>query len=273
MAPTNNTEHEEHLQGLAEARAEMAARPLRVKAYAVEEVNAPQVGATKSSKPNVKVVHFVRHGQGFHNLMADVYRAAGRTWTQNVTSAENPYTMLELVDAPLTETGRQQALALQVTARAMESQVELVVLSPNCRALHTGCLVFEHLQGQIPFLAHEMVREEHGVHVCDRRRSKARQAHEFPAVDFSLLEQEEDMLWKPDHRETKQELANRVYQFFEWLASRPEQHVGVASHSAWLLTAFNTNMDCGGDAKLQDWFATGELRSVVLEFVKEPIEE
>jgi broad specificity phosphatase PhoE len=273
------TEHEEHLEGMDEVRIEIFSRALRVKAWSIANNDAPQVpkGAGYDLRSNnVKIVHFVRHGQGFHNLMADVYRSSGRTWTSNVKSDDNPYTMPELVDAPLTEKGRQQAIELQPIAQSMTPQPQLVVLSPNCRALHTGCLVFEHLSSplhnnnngrpSVPFIAHEMVREEHGVHVCDQRRSGKRQALEFPHVDFSLLSTDEDTLWRPDHRETKIEVADRVYEFLVWLSTRPEQHVGVASHSAWLLTLFNACMDCQNDPKLLDWFQTGELRSVVLEF-------
>jgi hypothetical protein len=54
----------------------MSKRPLIVKAYALDDPNAPITGN------NVKAVHFVRHGQGFHNLMADIASKAGRTWVK-----------------------------------------------------------------------------------------------------------------------------------------------------------------------------------------------
>ena len=83
-------------------------------------------------------------------------------------------------------------------------------------------------------------------------------------IDFSLLESEEDRLFLPDRRESKLEVASRVYNFLEWLETRSEKNVGVASHSAWLLTLFNANFEC--DESLKGWFQTGELRSVILEF-------
>jgi broad specificity phosphatase PhoE len=174
--------------------------------------------------------------------------------------------MTEILDAPLTEKGRQQALLLQPKIQKMKDQPELIVFSPNCRALQTGILVFEHLKGQVPFMAHEMVREENGVHVCDKRRPKSRQMHEFPMVDFSLLESEEDKMFLEDRRESKSEVSNRSYKFLEWLETRPEKHVGVASHSAWLLTTFNANFQC--DDSLRGWFQTGEMRSAILEFIR-----
>ena len=53
--------------------------------------------------------------------------------------------MPEILDAPLTEKGRQQALALQPSIQEMKDQPELVVFSPNCRALQTGRYAFGHI--------------------------------------------------------------------------------------------------------------------------------
>ena len=199
--------------------------------------------------------------------MADLAEQQGREWTQFTNDLANPYTMPEILDAPLTEKGRQQALLLQPTVRALSHPPQLVVLSPNCRALQTGVLVFEHLLASaVPFLAHELAREEHGVHICDKRRPVSRQAREFPQVDFSLLESDQDPLYRDYVRESKAEMGERIYQFFEWLAERPEDHVAVTSHSGWLLTVFNGVCDVQDD-KLKAWFQTGELRSVKLEFV------
>ena len=66
----------EHMEGMEEASAEMRKRPLRVKAYSLDDSNAPSGGE------NVKTVHFVRHGQGFHNLLADMAKKEGRKWVQ-----------------------------------------------------------------------------------------------------------------------------------------------------------------------------------------------
>lgn len=68
-------EHAEHMEGMEDAKQEMRKTRLIVKAYSLDDPNAPTTG-------NVKTVHFVRHGQGFHNLMADLAKKAGRTWVQ-----------------------------------------------------------------------------------------------------------------------------------------------------------------------------------------------
>lgn len=66
-------ESAEHMEGMAELYQTMRQRPLIIKAYAVDDDSAPVDAMT---------VHFVRHGQGFHNLMADLANAAGREWKQ-----------------------------------------------------------------------------------------------------------------------------------------------------------------------------------------------
>jgi broad specificity phosphatase PhoE len=89
---------------------------------------------------------------------------------------------------------------------------------------------------------------------------------DFPGIDFSLIEKEEDELFQSDRRETKMEVGERVYAFLEWLEQRTETHVAIVSHSGWLMTLFHGCVQC--DDSLKDWFQTGELRSVKLEFVK-----
>jgi len=174
--------------------------------------------------------------------------------------------MPEILDAPLTDKGRQQANLLQPIIEAFPHKPQLVAFSPNCRALQTGLIACHHLipHRDIPFLAHEMAREENGVHVCDKRRPTSQQAAEFPRIDFSLLQTEEDIMFKNDRRETKLEVGDRIYKFMEWLETRSEEHVVVASHSGWLLTVFNGVCTCKDD--LKRWFHTGEMRSVKLKF-------
>jgi broad specificity phosphatase PhoE len=259
-------ESAEHMKGMEEVYQALRSRPMTIKAYSLDDPQAPET---------CKTVHFVRHGQGFHNLLADLARAwAGADWEPYARTPENPYLRPELLDAPLTEQGRQQALQLQGAVRALVHPPELVVCSPHCRALQTGALAFASLMGTsssgsagaVPFVAHEMVREETGVHLCDKRRPVSQQRAEFPHVDFALLEEsEDDPLFRDDQRESKLAVAQRIYAFLEWLDRRPEKHVAVNSHSGWLLTLFNAVVSDECDPKLKVWFQTGEMRSVKLE--------
>ena len=72
-------ESAEHMHGMQELYNDMRKQPLIVKAYALDDPKAPA---------DAMVVHFVRHGQGFHNLMADIASAEGREWVQVRTACQ-----------------------------------------------------------------------------------------------------------------------------------------------------------------------------------------
>lgn len=252
------------LQGMAELFANMRKRSIHIKAYAPDDPSIPT-----GADVNIKTIHFVRHGQGFHNLTADLFLSDGKKWEPFSLLPGNPYVMPEVMDAPLTQKGRDQARALQPLLRK-GTRPELVVASTLCRTLQTASIAFEgFLDGgeegtAVPFLAHEKVREASGVHVCDQRRPMSQQRREFPWFDFSGVESENDKLFSQERRETKEEVAERIYEFMVWLSQRDEKTVGVVSHSCWLLTVFNGVVECDDYLKL--WFGTGEMRSVKLLF-------
>eukprot|EP00927_Polykrikos_kofoidii_P066443 TRINITY_DN62041_c0_g1_i1.p1 TRINITY_DN62041_c0_g1~~TRINITY_DN62041_c0_g1_i1.p1 ORF type:complete len:278 (-),score=44.28 TRINITY_DN62041_c0_g1_i1:167-1000(-) len=225
---------------------------------------------------NEKRIHFVRHGQGFHNLMADIYKSAGRKFDSATGEggSDNPYCHPAVLDAPLTEIGREQARCLRPRARALQPQPELVVVSPMVRATQTALIAFDHLLGatgrspslRVPFVAHESCREIMGIHVCDRRRRLSDVRPEFTFVDYDEVGiSEEDSLWNADVRETQTELADRAYSFMLWIRSRPESEIVVATHSAFLFSLFNVVLVCE-DKGLTSWFQTGEMRSIVVAF-------
>jgi lipopolysaccharide biosynthesis glycosyltransferase len=113
----------EHMHGMLEIQQIMKNRPLLLHARILNlnpQHDAAIVDVTqhgRQSNNNIKIIHFIRHGQGFHNLLADIMSSHGKTWQQFSQSTENPYTRPEILDAPLTEIGRQQALAIQFRIR------------------------------------------------------------------------------------------------------------------------------------------------------------
>ena len=126
--------------------------------FVVRVLDQPPSGAAGG---DVKLVHWIRHGQGFHNLLSDLYKEHG--------IQGKPYLRPELHDPPLTAVGREQAVALRSTTQSLSPS--LVVVSPLARATKTALLAFDHLVGRVPFLAHESCREISGVNACDGRRS------------------------------------------------------------------------------------------------------
>lgn len=73
-----------------------------------------------------KIIHVVRHGQGFHNVAGDIDRKNYESW--------------DYQDASLTELGWQQADALHqhLVTTHIRAHVELVVVSPLLRTLQTA---------------------------------------------------------------------------------------------------------------------------------------
>ena len=86
------------------------------------------------------------------------------------------------------------------------------------------------------FVALELVREQIGGNPCDRRRSVSEYKSEFPGVDFSLVEEEHDVLWKPgrENREPEPELRARAGRFLHWCFEREEDSIIVVTHSAFM---------------------------------------
>ncbi|KAH1245104.1 Phosphoglycerate mutase-like protein 1 [Glycine max] len=227
-----------------------------------------------------KTLHLVRHAQGFHNVEGEKNFEA--------------YKSYDLFDANLTPLGWNQVdnLREHVKASGLSKKIELVIVSPLLRTMQTAVGVFggEAYTDGInvpplmndnvgdsrrpaisslnvpPFIAVELCREHLGVYPCDKRRNITDYRHMFPAIDFSLIENDDDILWKPDIREKNEEVAARGLKFLEWLWTRKEKEIAVVTHSGFLfhsLSAFGN--DCHPNVKNEicTHFANCELRSMM----------
>jgi broad specificity phosphatase PhoE len=215
-----------------------------------------------------KIIHFQRHGQGYHNLIYRILDESGRP-VQDVYDpdpAVNPFVRPEIVDSPLTEHGRAQCASQR--SKASSLQPELLIVSPLHRAIQTAQITFEDFRGKVPFVAHEACREELGLLVCNKRRPLSETIREFPDVDFSLVTSgEEDTLWSPEERECPVDKSKRIYSFLvDYVRHLPQKEIGVVGHSAWMFNMCNAVMDCGGDDELTSWFGTSEIRSMKVIF-------
>ncbi|GAB2228252.1 hypothetical protein Droror1_Dr00010082 [Drosera rotundifolia] len=228
-----------------------------------------------------KTIHLVRHAQGFHNVAGE--------------KDHDAYLSYDYLDATLTPLGWEQVdnLRKHVRETGLFKKIELVITSPLRRTMQTAAGAFgggEYVNGIDvpplmvenagnsgrpaisslncpPFLANEFCREQMGVHPCDKRSSISEQKSLFPAIDFSLVETDEDTLWREDVRETKEDVAARGLKFMNWLLTRKEKEIVVVSHSSFL---FNTLNQFGNDchplvkSEFSTHFANCELRTVVI---------
>ncbi|KNA09986.1 hypothetical protein SOVF_148520 isoform A [Spinacia oleracea] len=225
-----------------------------------------------------KILHLVRHAQGIHN----------------VAGAEKYKKSPEMVDPRLSQLGWEQVenLRKHVHACGLMQRIELVVTSPMLRTMQTAVVVFggdnqkngmcasplmlENVKNDHatvsslnspPFLTQELCRERLGVNTCDKRGSISEYKSLFPAIDFSLIESDEDILWRDDVRESDEEVSARGLKFIKWLWTREEIEIAIVTHSAFLFqTLPEFGYDCHPSTKNEicKFFANSELRSVML---------
>jgi len=219
---------------------------------------------------NTKIIHFQRHGQGYHNLLGDISREFGRKFDINDQNPSiNPFVRPEIQDSPLTQIGRTEATSRQADVSLLKPQV--VIVSPLHRAIQTALISFDHhRRNGVQFVAHEGCREQLGLLTCNKAHPISQTKVDFPTVDFSLISQgEEDTLWSPHERERPLDEAKRVYEFLTgFIMLRSEEELAVVGHSLWLLSMSNVVIDCGGDEGLESWFDTSEVRSMKVSFYK-----
>ena len=228
-------------------------------------------GEVSGEDANTKFVHFQRHGQGYHNLIYNILSDANAPLSDvylNDVKA-NPFLRSEIIDSPLTELGREQCRSQKDLASRLSPEV--IIVSPLCRAISTALITFGTFRGRVPFIAHDGCREELGLLKCNKRRILSETILDYPDVDFSLVlagGQEEDNLWIPERRECPKEQSKRIYSFLvDFIRNRPEREMVVVGHSAWLFNMCHTILDfCEDDGDIKDWFTTGEIRSLRLEF-------
>ena len=291
-------------------------RPMRIKA---KVLHPSEVAATKAALANeddsnkssststiTKLVHFQRHGQGTHNqLYKEWTERTGIPIDLSETNPElNPLLLPDIIDAPLTDKGRNQCIEQRLDKGEYLGGVELIVVSPLIRALETACITFDyHLpstdnndgdgDGGVRWIAHEGIREELGLLLCNQRRPLKETRLEFPHVDFSLLTQydegessdDEDLYWKQHcertsmnntdgipQRESMEDMSHRAYDFLvEYLYHRPEREIAVVGHSAWLLAMTNAVLEFEESGDAEDFgtmFGQAELRSATLSFTQ-----
>jgi broad specificity phosphatase PhoE len=207
----------------------MSASVSAVKCIKVQatRIDFPIPSMMKSSSNNSnnqleKIVHFVRHAQGHHNVAGELEQ----------------YKSEEFEDALLTIKGEKQCHDLSASA-VNGKNADLVVVSPMRRCLATASLSFPNHVGKIPWIAHESIREQSGLHPCDRRMPISQHKVDFSHVNFDFIEHDTDQLYhKYEGREDHDNVTKRCFEFFDWLTTREEKEIIVVTHSAYLRHMF-----------------------------------
>ncbi|CAN1827433.1 Phosphoglycerate mutase-like protein 1 [Linum perenne] len=203
-----------------------------------------------------KTIHLVRHAQGVHNVEGDKnYKA---------------YMSAQYFDAELTPLGWEQVdnLRTHVHASGLLDRIELVITSPLMRTLQTAVGVFgggsytDRVDG-LPLMV---------ANAGNSGRAAISSSNSPPIIAAELcrehfIETDEDTVWKPDVRETTEELAARGLKFLNWLWTRSEKEMAIVTHSGFLFHTLNAfGNDCHPLVKKEicTRFSNCELRSMVI---------
>ncbi|HEY5475187.1 MAG TPA: histidine phosphatase family protein [Tepidiformaceae bacterium] len=162
-------------------------------------------------------VYLLRHGESAFNAVYDV-------------TGVDP----GIIDARLTERGREQVRALSETVRRLGC--ELVVTSPLTRAIETALGLFDGPAAP-PIVVAALMRERLGD-ACDIGRPPSALAREFPMLDFRHLPETWWHTGELDARgvpiESHEQAKDRIVEFRAWLAGRTEQSILLVGHAGFL---------------------------------------
>lgn len=248
------------LKGILDARKALACEAGRIRIEQQPPVTSSGV---------TKVVHFIRHCEGYHNqAMIDSTTPCTCDRDSLLPNWQNellakywcPYMDDKYFDSRLNDMGKEQAHSIcQPHIKSIMKgphPPEVIITSSLRRATETARIAFDGYS--VPIVASDLCREKSGLHVCDRRCPVSELRKLYPNVDYSQIP-EEDPLWT-ENRENFEQCLARVYQFLGWIMTqRKERSLAVATHSAWLLHVFNGTET---DENLRGYFRNGECRSV-----------
>ena len=260
-------------------------RPVRIEAKWITDLDELEAEQRQQGvMNNKKLIHFQRHGQGYHNLLGEMFKEFREIEIASNDPKRNPFVMDETLDAPLTELGRQQCRIAAMNSQRYRPQA--VVTSSMQRAVQTAMLTLPDLVPQrnselnIPWIVHEGCREHLGFLKCNQRRALSEIKLDFPTLDYSEMADvtEEDTLFNPNDWESPLEMSNRAYDFLvDFIRPLSQSEIFVVTHSAFLYNMCNTvlqfepttNADRDESSlysNLHPWFKTAEIRSFSITF-------
>jgi hypothetical protein len=144
--------------------------------------------------PHVKVSTLHSGREGTHNAIYKEWTdKTGKPLDLSETDPrKNPLLLPDVINAPLTQKGRDQCVEQRAAAASVLEGVKLIIMSPLVRCLQTASIMFEdHLPHNTPWrvkwMVHKGVREELGTLLYNKRRQLSKTEQLFIGVDFTHL--------------------------------------------------------------------------------------
>ncbi|KAI1773430.1 phosphoglycerate mutase-like protein [Hypoxylon cercidicola] len=222
----------------------------------IEDQNRQEQGQVK-----YKIIFLIRHGQGYHNLKeAEVGRLA---WDAEWSHMEGDG-HISWSDARLTRKGREQAEELNEFWRESIRNKTVPIpqsyyTSPLARCLETTRIAYTLPHLEFRPIVKEKLRERNGKHTCDRRSTRSWIASSYPGYVIEAGFTENDEGWRPDQRETEEEVADRVKQLlYDIFANDNNTIISITAHSGLIRALYSVT----GHSDV--WVAAGAMVPVLI---------
>lgn len=223
---------------------------LLVGSWADLQLQLAELNRTALPNESYKLLFLLRHGQGYHNYAVSKYGI--KLWDDHWSHIEGDGEIVWGPDPFLTELGENQA---RENNKAWKQQILKGAPIPSkfysspftrsCQTLVNTWLDITLTESAAPKkpLIKELIREQIGVHLCDKRSTKSVIESRFSKYGFEIEENftEKDELYKDDVRETVLEQVSRLHDFLQFLfekewdgdsvSDEKDVYVSVTSHA------------------------------------------
>lgn len=167
----------------------------------------------------MKELYLIRHGHAQHNKLFDEIGV-------------NAFYDSNYQDTSLTKKGYDESIYLKSIWGEINN-IELVLTSSLTRCIETSLNIFSGID--IPIIALETIKEyPQGLQYCNKRSNINILKKNFPRVDFSNIQTDEDTLWDPENKESIEQLNKRIEDLKVFLKGRKENNIAIVSHSCFL---------------------------------------
>lgn len=164
-------------------------------------------------------LYCIRHGEATHNVL---YEKIGMKAFIN----NNYY------DTKLTNKGFNQSIELGKNWEE-KNKIELVIVSPLSRTLQTAINIFKDTNVKI--VAYDFLKEyPQGKHTCNKRTNKNELINNFPQIDFTYLESDEDEMWKSDSIESIDSLLQRINKMYDFIDANNYTNIALVGHNSYI---------------------------------------
>lgn len=199
--------------------------------------NLKHLNEKSASNECYKLFFLARHGQGYHNLAHDKY--GNDAWNNHWSKLNGDGNIVWGPDPNLTSLGEGQAKEnYKQWQLELDNGCELPTqwfVSPLSRSIDTLTLTWENIVNmhEVNPLIKENIRETIGVHTCDKRSTRTIIDSKYTKKGYIIEEGlvEEDVYFRTDYRETVDEHAMRINEFFQQVFETKDKVISMTSHS------------------------------------------